>query len=168
MISLKYRNRNLIIFAIDFSNLKFNISNLKFKNMYPEEMVKPMRAELTEAGFQELYSAEAVENALKNEGTTLVVINSVCGCAARNARPGAKMSLDGAKKPSQLVTVFAGVDKEAVDAARQHMFPFPPSSPCMALFKDGELVHMLERHHIEGRPAELIAENLKDAYNEFC
>ena len=136
--------------------------------MYPEEMVKPMRAELTEAGFQELYSAEAVENALKNEGTTLVVINSVCGCAARNARPGAKMSLDGAKKPSQLVTVFAGVDKDAVDAARQQMFPFPPSSPCMALFKDGELVHMLERHHIEGRPAELIAENLKDAYNEFC
>jgi putative YphP/YqiW family bacilliredoxin len=131
-------------------------------------MVKPMRAELTEAGFQELYSAEAVENALKNEGTTLVVINSVCGCAARNARPGAKMSLDGAKKPSQLVTVFAGVDKEAVDSARQHMFPFPPSSPCMALFKDGELVHMLERHHIEGRPAELIAENLKDAYNEYC
>jgi putative YphP/YqiW family bacilliredoxin len=136
--------------------------------MYPEEMVNPMRAELTEAGFQELYSAEAVENALKNEGTTLVVINSVCGCAARNARPGAKMSLDGAKKPSQLVTVFAGVDKEAVDSARQHMFPFPPSSPCMALFKDGELVHMLERHHIEGRPAELIAENLKDAYNEYC
>ena len=131
--------------------------------MYPEEMVKPMRAELSEAGFQELYSAEAVENALKNEGTTLVVINSVCGCAARNARPGAKMSLDGAKKPSQLVTVF-----DAVDAARQHMFPFPPSSPCMALFKDGELVHMLERHHIEGRPAELIAENLKDAYNEYC
>ena len=136
--------------------------------MYPEEMVKPMRAELTEAGFQELYSAEAVENALKNEGTTLVVINSVCGCAARNARPGAKMSLDGAKKPSRLVTVFAGVDKEAVDAAREQMFPFPPSSPSIALFKNGEIVHMLERHHIEGRPAELIAENLKDAYNEFC
>jgi putative YphP/YqiW family bacilliredoxin len=136
--------------------------------MYPEEMVRPMRAELTVAGFQELYSAEAVENVLKNLGTTLVVVNSVCGCAARNARPGAIMSLDGSNKPSQLVTVFAGVDKEAVDAARQHMFPFPPSSPCMALFKNGELVHMLERHHIEGRPAELIAENLKDAYNEFC
>jgi putative YphP/YqiW family bacilliredoxin len=136
--------------------------------MYPEEMVKPMRAELTVAGFQELYNAAAVESILKNEGTTLVVVNSVCGCAARNARPGAIMSLDGSKKPAQLVTVFAGVDKEAVDAARQHMFPFPPSSPCMALFKDGELVHMLERHHIEGRPAELIAENLKDAYNEFC
>ena len=136
--------------------------------MYPEEMVNPMRAELSEAGFQDLYSAEAVEAALAKEGTTLVVVNSVCGCAARNARPGAKMSLDGAKKPSQLITVFAGVDKDAVDAARKHMFPFPPSSPCVALFKDGELVHMLERHHIEGRPAELIAENLKDAYAEFC
>jgi putative YphP/YqiW family bacilliredoxin len=136
--------------------------------MYPAEMVKPMRAELSDVGFQELYSAEAVETALKQKGTTLVVVNSVCGCAARNARPGAKMSLDGAKKPNQLVTVFAGVDKDAVDAARQHMFPFPPSSPSMALFKDGELVHMLERHHIEGRPADMIAENLKDAYNEFC
>lgn len=136
--------------------------------MYPEEMVKPMRAELTDAGFQELYSAEEVENALKKEGTTLVVINSVCGCAARNARPGARMSLNGAKKPDYLVTVFAGVDREAVDAARRQMFPFPPSSPSMALFKDGELVHMLERHHIEGRPADLIAENLIDAYNEFC
>ena len=136
--------------------------------MYPEEMVKPMKAELSEVGFQELYSAEAVENALKLEGTTLVVVNSVCGCAARNARPGAKMSLEGVKKPDHLITVFAGVDKEAVDAVRQHMFPFPPSSPSMALFKNGELVHMLERHHIEGRPAELIAENLKDAYEEFC
>ena len=136
--------------------------------MYPEEMVKPMQAELTVAGFQDLHSAEAVENAMKAEGTTLVVINSVCGCAARNARPGAKMSLDNAKKPDHLFTVFAGVDKEAVDAARQHMFPFPPSSPSVALFKDGELVHMLERHHIEGRPAELIAENLKDAFDEYC
>ncbi|WP_396198142.1 BrxA/BrxB family bacilliredoxin [Flavobacterium sp.] len=136
--------------------------------MYPEEMVKPMRAELTDAGFQDLYSAETVEQAISQTGTTLVVVNSVCGCAARNARPGAKMSLDNAKKPSNLVTVFAGVDKEAVDKAREHMFPFPPSSPCMALFKDGELVHMLERHHIEGRPAELIAENLKDAFNEYC
>jgi putative YphP/YqiW family bacilliredoxin len=136
--------------------------------MYPEEMVNPMRAELTDAGFQNLYSAAEVENALKQAGTALVVVNSVCGCAARNARPGAKMSLNGAKKPDQLITVFAGVDREAVDAARQHMFPFPPSSPSMALFKDGELVHMLERHHIEGRPAEMIAENLMDAYAEFC
>ena len=136
--------------------------------MYPEEMVLPMRAELTQIGFQELYTTEEVENAIKAEGTTLVVANSVCGCAARNARPGAKMSLDGIKKPDHIVTVFAGVDKEAVDAARKHMFPFPPSSPSMALFKNGELVHMLERHHIEGRPAELIAENLKEAYVEFC
>jgi putative YphP/YqiW family bacilliredoxin len=136
--------------------------------MYPEEMVKPMQEELTSAGFQELHTTQAVENAMKATGTTLVVINSVCGCAARNARPGAKMSLDNAKKPDHLVTVFAGVDKEAVDAARGFMFPFPPSSPSIALFKDGELVHMLERHHIEGRPAELIAENLKDAFNEYC
>ena len=136
--------------------------------MYPEEMVRPMKAELVDAGFLDLHTAEAVENAIKGAGTTLVVVNSVCGCAARNARPGAKMSLEGAKKPDHLITVFAGVDKEAVDAARQHMFPFPPSSPSMALFKDGELVHMLERHHIEGRPAELIAENLQDAYAEFC
>jgi putative YphP/YqiW family bacilliredoxin len=136
--------------------------------MYPEEMVKPMRLELSEAGFQDLYSADSVEKAIKAEGTTLVVVNSVCGCAARNARPGAKMSLNGTKKPTNLVTVFAGVDREAVDAARQHMFPFPPSSPSMALFKNGELVHMLERHHIEGRPAEMIAENLKDAYLKFC
>ncbi|RYG23084.1 MAG: BrxA/BrxB family bacilliredoxin [Chitinophagaceae bacterium] len=136
--------------------------------MYPEDLVQPMRAELSTAGFEELYSADAVEQAIAQEGTTLVVVNSVCGCAARNARPGAKMSLDGAKKPDHLVTVFAGVDREAVDAAREKMFPFPPSSPSMALFKNGELVHMLERHHIEGRPAELIAENLKDAYQEFC
>ncbi len=136
--------------------------------MYPEEMVRPMKAELVDAGFQDLHTAEAVENAIKGAGTTLVVVNSVCGCAARNARPGAKMSLEGAKKPDHLITVFAGVDKEAVDAARQHMFPFPPSSPSMALFKDGDLVHRIERHHIEGRPAELIAENLQDAYAEFC
>ncbi len=136
--------------------------------MYPEEMVNPMKAELTEAGFQELYTAQDVDSILAKEGTTLVVINSVCGCAARNARPGAKMSLDNAKKPNFLVTAFAGVDKDAVNQAREHMFPFPPSSPSMALFKNGELVHMLERHHIEGRPAEMIAENLKDAYNEYC
>ncbi|MFK6999603.1 BrxA/BrxB family bacilliredoxin [Flavobacterium oreochromis] len=136
--------------------------------MYPEEMVKPMREELTSNGFQNLYTADDVKNAITATGTTLVVVNSVCGCAARNARPGAIMSLSGEKKPNQLITVFAGVDKEAVDAAREQMFPFPPSSPAMALFKNGELVHMLERHHIEGRPAEIIAENLKDAYSEFC
>jgi putative YphP/YqiW family bacilliredoxin len=136
--------------------------------MYPPELVKPMREELSSIGFEEAQTAEAVTAILAKEGTTLVVVNSVCGCAARNARPGAKMSLDNSKKPSNLVTVFAGVDKEAVNEARNHMLPFPPSSPCMALFKDGELVHMLERHHIEGRPADMIADNLKDAYNEFC
>ena len=135
--------------------------------MYPQDMVLPMQAELTAAGFQDLHNAAEVDAAIKAEGTTLVVVNSVCGCAARNARPGAKMSLDGAKKPDHLITVFAGVDKEAVDAARQHMFPFPPSSPSMALFKNGELVHMLERHHIEGHSAQAIAENLKQAYAEF-
>jgi putative YphP/YqiW family bacilliredoxin len=136
--------------------------------MYPAELVKPMREDLTNVGFEELHTPEAVEAALAKEGTTLVVVNSVCGCAAANARPGAKMSLNNAKKPDHAVTVFAGVDKEATDVARQHMVPFPPSSPSMALFKNGELVHMLERHHIEGRPAELIAQNLMDAYNEHC
>ena len=136
--------------------------------MYPAELVKPMREDLTKVGFEELHTAEAVDKAIAKEGTTLVVVNSVCGCAAANARPGARMSLQNAKRPDHIVTVFAGVDKEAVDAARAHMVPFPPSSPSMALFKDGELVHMLERHHIEGRPAELISENLMDAYNEYC
>lgn len=136
--------------------------------MYPEEMVKPMRADLTNVGFEELHTKNEVDQAIAKSGTTLMVVNSVCGCAAANARPGAKMSLDNSKKPEHLITVFAGVDKEAVEAARGFMFPFPPSSPSIALFKDGELVHMLERHHIEGRPAEVIADNLKDAYNEFC
>ena len=136
--------------------------------MYPAELVQPMRDDLGNAGFEHLYTADAVNSAINKEGTTLVVVNSVCGCAAANARPGAKMSLDNDKKPDNIVTVFAGVDREAVDAARSAMVPFPPSSPSMALFKDGELVHMLERHHIEGRPAEMIAENLKMAYNENC
>lgn len=136
--------------------------------MYPAELVKPMREDLTNIGFQELQSAEAVEMAIAKEGTTLVVVNSVCGCAAANARPGAKASLANDKKPDNLVTVFAGVDREATDKARGFMIPFPPSSPAMALFKNGELVHMLERHHIEGRPADMISENLKDAYNEHC
>jgi putative YphP/YqiW family bacilliredoxin len=127
-----------------------------------------MREDLASAGFEELHTAQAVEEAINQDGTTLVVVNSVCGCAAANARPGAKLSLQNTKKPDNLVTVFAGVDTEAVNAARSLMVPFPPSSPSMALFKNGELVHMIERHHIEGRPAEMIAENLKEAYNEFC
>ena len=136
--------------------------------MYPAELVQPMRDELTTVGFDQLADAPAVNAALAKEGTTLVVVNSVCGCAAANARPGVRMSLTNEKKPDQLTTVFAGVDREATDAARQQMVPFPPSSPSIALFKDGELVHMLERHHIEGRPAELIAENLIEAYNTYC
>jgi putative YphP/YqiW family bacilliredoxin len=136
---------------------------------YPEELVSPMRADLTVAGFQELKSAEEVDQALKNnEGTALVVVNSVCGCAAGMARPGVKMSLQGDKKPDHLFTVFAGQDLDAVAEARKFMFPYPPSSPSIALFKDGKLVHFIERHHIEGRPAQMIAENLKQAYNEFC
>ena len=126
--------------------------------MYPAELVKPMREDLTRIGFTELFTADEVDDA----------IHSVCGCAAANARPGARISLQNAKTPDRLVTVFAGVDFEAVDAARALMVPFPPSSPSMALFKNGELVHMLERHHIEGRSADMIAENLKSAFNEYC
>ena len=136
--------------------------------MYPQELVLPMKAELTLAGFKDVTTSSEIESILNQEGTTLVVVNSVCGCAARNARPAAIMSLKNDKKPTQLVTVFAGVDKEAVDAARTQMLPYPPTSPSIALFKDGELVHMLERHHIEGRPAEMIAENLINAFDEYC
>ncbi|WP_424492905.1 BrxA/BrxB family bacilliredoxin [Salinimicrobium sp. GXAS 041] len=136
--------------------------------MYPADLVKPMREDLTSIGFEELHTEADVDAAIAKKGTTLVVVNSVCGCAAANARPGARISLQNSKRPDNLVTVFAGVDKEATDKARGYMVPFPPSSPSMALFRDGELVHMLERHHIEGRPAEMIAENLADAYNEFC
>ena len=140
----------------------------KIKNMYPPELVKPMQAELENAGFISLHTAQEVEAALKKEGTTLVVVNSVCGCAAGTARPGAVVSLQYDKVPTNLVTVFAGVDSEATAKARENMIPFPPSSPAIALFKDGVLVHMLERHHIEGRPAEVIASNLASAYEEFC
>ncbi len=136
--------------------------------MYPAELIKPMRDELTSIGFDQLGDTEAVENALAKPGTTLVVVNSVCGCAAANARPGVHFALNNQKTPDNLVTVFAGVDREATDYARSKMIPFPPSSPSIALFKDGELVHMVERHHIEGRPAEMIAENLKMAFNDFC
>jgi putative YphP/YqiW family bacilliredoxin len=151
-----------------FESLVSLLFKIKRFIMYPPELVQPMREELTSIGFEEIVTSADVESAIQNEGTALVVVNSVCGCAAANARPGAKMSLDNDKKPNRLITVFAGVDKEATDAARGFMVPFPPSSPSMALFKNGELVHMLERHHIEGRPAELIAENLKDAFNEHC
>ena len=136
--------------------------------MYPAELVQPMRDELTAVGFKQVNEVETIEAAINAEGTTLVVVNSVCGCAAANARPGVRFSLDNEKVPSSLITVFAGVDREATDAARSMMVPFPHSSPSMALFKDGELVHMLERHHIEGLPADMIAANLKQAYDEHC
>lgn len=137
--------------------------------MYPEELVAPMKEDLTTAGFEQLTTPEAVDNAINNTaGTTFMVINSVCGCAAANARPAAKMSITNDKKPNNLVTVFAGVDKEAVEQARKYTLPYPPSSPSMALFKDGKLVHFIERHHIEGRAAEMIADNLKMAFDEFC
>ena len=136
--------------------------------MYPEEIVKPMKEELTNIGFSELLTRDDVNIALEKPGTTLIVVNSICGCAAANARPGVHLSLQNDKKPDNLATVFAGVDTAATNSAREMMIPFPPSSPSIALFKNGTLVHMIERHHIEGRPAELIAENLKEAYNNHC
>lgn len=137
--------------------------------MYPPELVAPMKEDLTSVGFTELHTPEEVDNILsQKQGTTLVVVNSVCGCAAGAARPGVKMSLTGSKKPDNLTTVFAGVDGPATDRARQYFLPYPPSSPSIGLFKDGKLVHFVERHHIEGRSAEMIAENLKMAYEEYC
>jgi len=136
--------------------------------MYPEEIVKPMRQQLVDGGFKELHTANEVDSILQEKGTALIMVNSVCGCAAGTARPGTLLSLQNDKKPDHLTTVFAGVDAESTAKAREHMVPFPPSSPAIALFKDGELVHMLERHHIEGRTAEMIAENLSEAYQEFC
>jgi putative YphP/YqiW family bacilliredoxin len=128
-----------------------------------------MRAELTNNGFTELRTAEDVENAMSNsEGTTLVVVNSVCGCAAGSARPGILKSLQGSKKPTRLLTVFAGQDLDATQKAREFMVPFPPSSPAVALFKDGQIVHMVERHMIEGRTADMVADNLSGAYEAFC
>lgn len=137
--------------------------------MYPPELVAPMKEELTGAGFDQLITAEDVDAALSKEGTTFLVINSVCGCAARNARPAAKHSVEAsAKKPNNIVTVFAGVDPEAVNQARKYTLPYPPSSPSMGLFKDGKLVHFLERHHIEGNTAEDISANLQGAFDQFC
>lgn len=136
--------------------------------MYPEQIVNPMKAELTSAGFTELLNSADVDTAIKTQGTVLVVVNSVCGCAAGAARPGVKKSLENAKKPTMLTTVFAGFDIEAVNQARKHFAPYPPTSPAIALFKNGELVHFVERHNIEGRNAAMIAEHLKMVYDEFC
>jgi putative YphP/YqiW family bacilliredoxin len=138
--------------------------------MYPEQLVAPMRTDLTSAGFAELKSSEEVDSYLQSKkGTILLVINSVCGCAAGAARPGVKWALQkSAKKPENLATVFAGVDKDAVSKAREYTLPYPPSSPSIALFKDGELVHFVERHHIEGRNAQMIGEHLLEVFDEFC
>lgn len=136
--------------------------------MYPPELVAPMKEELINVGFQELLSSADVDAAINNDETVLVMVNSVCGCAAGSARPAARMAVSGDKKPSKLTTVFAGVDREAVDQARKYMLPYPPSSPAIALFKGGKLVHMIERHHIEGRTAEMISENLQAAFDEYC
>jgi putative YphP/YqiW family bacilliredoxin len=136
--------------------------------MYPPELVAPMKEDLTTVGFEQLTTAEEVDNTIKNKGESmLLVVNSVCGCAAGNMRPGVKLSLDNAKLPKTLATVFAGVDGEATAQARKYFLPYPPSSPSIALFKDGKLVHFLERHHIEGGTAEMIGNNLKAAYDEF-
>jgi putative YphP/YqiW family bacilliredoxin len=137
--------------------------------MYPAEIVAPMSKDLVSIGFESLETPEEVIEVLdNNEGTTLLVINSVCGCAAAMARPGVKMALQNGKVPEKLFTVFAGVDLEATAKAREYLLPYPPSSPSIALFKDGRLVHFIERHHIEGRNAAMIAENLKAAFNEYC
>lgn len=138
--------------------------------MYPEQLVAPMRQDLVVAGFQELKTTGEVDHTLKApEGTTLLVINSVCGCAAGAARPGVKLALERSKvKPSKLVTVFAGVDKEATQKAREYTLPYPPSSPSIALFKNGQLVHFIERHNIEGRNAEMIAQHLEMTFEEHC
>jgi len=137
--------------------------------MYPPELVQPMKDDLTNVGFEQLLNSTEVDQAINGtNGTMLVVVNSVCGCAAGNMRPGVKLSLQHDKKPSKLTTVFAGVDTEAVAQARKYFLPYPPSSPSIALFKDGKLVHFLERHHIEGGSAQMIAANLAAAYDEFC
>ncbi len=138
--------------------------------MYPQEIVAPMAQELTDAGFTHLHTVEAVDQTLREQtGTTLLVVNSVCGCAAGAARPGVVHALnETSHKPERVVTVFAGVDMEATQRARQYLLPYPPSSPAIALFKDGQLVHMIERHHIEGRPGFMIAANLQAAFEEYC
>lgn len=137
--------------------------------MYPPELVAPMREDLNAVGFKQITTVEEVDQAVNQEGTVLVVLNSVCGCAAGSMRPGVKHAIKtSAKLPAHLTTTFAGVDRDAVERARKYMLPYPPSSPSIALFKDGKLMHMIERHHIEGRTAEMIAENLKMAFEEFC
>ena len=137
--------------------------------MYPAQIVIPMKAELTDNGFSDLITNEAVDNAVNEEGTALVFINSVCGCSAGTARPGVLLAVENStKKPNRLTTSFAGFDIDAVNRIREHLLPYPPSSPSIALFKDGKLVHIIERHNIEGRSAQMIANNLTAAFEEYC
>jgi putative YphP/YqiW family bacilliredoxin len=151
------------IFAVDLAK------KLKNYNMYPEQIVLPMKEELTENGFEEMQTPEEVDNQLSKKGTTLVVVNSVCGCSAGTARPGVLMAVHHAnKKPDNLLTSFAGFDVDAVKKLRERLMPYPPSSPSIALFKDGELVHFIERHQIEGRSAQMIAQNLIAAFDKHC
>lgn len=137
--------------------------------MYPAELTAPMTKDLTDYGFESLNTVDDVDGVMQGkEGTFLLVVNSVCGCAAAMARPGTKIALQGAKRPDKLYTVFAGVDREATERARDYLLPYPPSSPSIALFKEGKLVHFLERHHIEGHSAQMIAQNLSAAFDEYC
>lgn len=137
--------------------------------MYPEQIVLPMKGEMTEGGFDELLTPESVDQALESKGTSLVFINSVCGCAAGSARPGVLMAAQNSVvRPDRLLTSFAGFDIAAVNKIREHLLPYPPSSPCIALFKDGQLVHIIERHNIEGRPAPMIAQELIGAFEQHC
>jgi putative YphP/YqiW family bacilliredoxin len=148
---------------------KILIFAFQYIDMYPAEIVMPMKAELTDEGFSEMVNASEVESTLKQDGTTLVVINSVCGCAAGTCRPGVLMAVQNAsKRPDRLATSFAGFDVEAVNKVREHLLPYPPSSPAIALFKDGELVSMVERHQIEGRPAQVIAQHLISVFDQHC
>jgi putative YphP/YqiW family bacilliredoxin len=136
--------------------------------MYPEYLVAPMREDLTKVGFEELKNSDDVTKAIESQGTVFVMVNSVCGCAAAMARPAARLAVQNEKRPDKLVTVFAGMEADAVNKARAYMLPYPPSSPAMALFKNGKLVHMIERHQIEGRPAQMIADNLIGAFDQYC
>jgi putative YphP/YqiW family bacilliredoxin len=136
--------------------------------MYPAEIVNPMKAEMTSVGFEELLTPEKVDNAITQNGTALVFFNSVCGCSAGTARPGVRQAIQHTKRPDRLTTAFAGFDVDAVKQARTYTLPYPPSSPSIALFKDGQLVHFIERHHIEGRSADMIAQNLIGAFEQYC
>jgi len=167
---LKIINRHYVCFKERMKSVETSIFAAEKQTfMYPAEIVLPMKAELTDNGFDEMTNREEVESTLQKSGTTLVVINSVCGCAAGTCRPGVLMAVKNAtKRPDQLTTAFAGLDTEAVNAVRSHLLPYPPSSPAIALFKDGQLVSMVERHQIEGRPAQVIAQHLISVFNEHC